>query len=118
MDITFKLDNGNEQRIDEQNIINGLSSAYQKWTIEFGRADEYHCETDFFLRTRLPEPIRHNYVFSIQLGAVMNAIFKYMINTRRNIARYVSQNGKTGQRILPILMEWSDVRLQNTGSLK
>jgi hypothetical protein len=109
--LTIPFLNGKTESIDEMDIINCLSKAYCKWLAY--RNGHMPIE---FLEQNLTELVERNYKWCTALKVMMDSAFKYMIETKRDIAKYVPQNPINSSILEEIFSQWNNKELENAGS--
>lgn len=105
--------NGKTGSIDEMDIIQCLSRAYYRWN--YCRNGHMPVE---FLEQNLTEQVEHSYKWCIALKVMMDSTFKYMVQTKRDIAKYVPTIPVPGPILDHILAQWTDTALENIGCLR
>jgi len=109
--LTMSFLNGQTGSIDEMDIIKCLSKTYSKWQIY--RNGHMPIE---FLEENLTEQVEHFYKWSAALKVMMDGAFNYMLETKRDILKYVPKNPIKGSILEKIFAQWNNTELENTGS--
>ena len=112
MNLTMSFLNGQTGSIDEMDIVQCLSDAARKWQIY--RNGHMPIE---FLEENLTERVERGYKWCTALKVMMDGAFNYMLETKRDILKYVPKNPINGSILEYIFARWNNAELENAGSI-